>query len=295
MTMRRLVDFPSLYSSDKIASLPSDELRAEYLWLLGVAGPHGAFEYTPRSLFAAAYAPTRDKSLADVQRYLEAFEAAGLLFCWNDEATGKAWAYFTGSEKPGRLPRDSWKQRYAKSKTLGPKPPESRLADYVAKHSRKKRELVTPAPCEKREEDVIVSVSELEGVSDSEVEVGKPRSGAPLDSFDVLSLKLPTKDGKYQLNASDLRDWEMLFPLVDVDQCLRSAKAWLEANPQKHKTAAGMSRFLVDWFKRESSGKKTKGGITHRENFETIDYTSGVPEHALRYEKGEYAQAEVKQ
>ena len=102
--MKRLVDYPRIYDSAKLAGLPADEYRAEYVWLLGLAGPNGSFEWCVRRLWAATYAPMRDKTSEDLRRYLDAFLAAGLLVKW--EQDGKTWGYFTGSDKPGRLPRD---------------------------------------------------------------------------------------------------------------------------------------------------------------------------------------------
>ena len=97
--MKRLVDYPRLYDSTKLAALPTDELRAEYVWLLGIAGPNGSFEWCERNLWAAAYASVRERSLEDLSRYLQAFLDAGLLLKW--EQDGKTWGYFAGSEKTG--------------------------------------------------------------------------------------------------------------------------------------------------------------------------------------------------
>jgi hypothetical protein len=104
--MKRVVDFPRLYDSAKLASLQSDELRAEYLWLLGIVGPHGSFEWSVRRLWAAAYAPIREKTESQVAEYLEAFLVAGLLIRWDQD--GKTWGYFVGSDLPGRLPRTTY-------------------------------------------------------------------------------------------------------------------------------------------------------------------------------------------
>src|ERR1039458_7385630 len=87
--VKRVVDYPRIYDSAKLAALPNDEYRAEYVWLLGIAGPNGSFEWCERRLWAAAYAPMRDKTLEDLRRYLEAFLAAGLLV--KGVQAGKTW------------------------------------------------------------------------------------------------------------------------------------------------------------------------------------------------------------
>ncbi len=139
--MKRVVDYDRLYDSRKLESLP-DELRTEYSWLLGIAGPNGSFDWSVRRIWAAAYTPIRaSKTVEDVGRYLDAFLEAGLLLRW--EQDGKTWGYFVGSDKPGRLPRDSWKKRFAKARQLEPEPPAELLHGNCTSASRGERELVT--------------------------------------------------------------------------------------------------------------------------------------------------------
>src|ERR1039457_6709047 len=88
--MKRLIDYERVYDSGKLESLP-DNLRPEYLWLLGIAGPNGSFEWSERRIGPAAYAPIRDKTAADLGGYLQAFLDAGLLLKW--EQDGKTWGY----------------------------------------------------------------------------------------------------------------------------------------------------------------------------------------------------------
>ena len=169
MSMKRLVDYPRLYDSTKLAALPTDELRAEYVWLLGIAGPNGSFEWCERNLWAAAYASVRERSLEDLSRYLQAFLDAGLLLKW--EQGGKTWGYFAGSEKPGRLPRPSWRKRFAQSGSMAPSPPENLLLNrqHGAKpvsEAPERRESLTPEACIAH--DTCVPLSLSESLSESE-------------------------------------------------------------------------------------------------------------------------------
>src|SRR5271157_1653264 len=166
VAMKRVVDYPRLYDSAKLAALPSDDLRAEYVWLLGMAGPNGSFEWSERRLWAAAYAPVRDKTAADLGRYLQAFLDAGLLVKWDQD--GKTWGYFTGSEKPGRLPRDSWKKKYSQSRQLEPIPQQSLLDAANVTKARHTRDQGTPEGCVNHAGDVVVleNVLGIENVSE---------------------------------------------------------------------------------------------------------------------------------
>jgi hypothetical protein len=168
MTMKRVVDYPRLYDSAKLASLPSDELRGEYAWMLGIAGPNGSFEWSERRIWAAAYAPLRDKTIADIGGYLRAFLAAGLLVKWDQD--GKTWGYFVGSEKPSRLPRDSWKKRFARSRQPEPAPPVELLRQPRVAIAHNERESSTDAACKERTTGVplLECLSLSEGESESE-------------------------------------------------------------------------------------------------------------------------------
>jgi hypothetical protein len=55
---------------------------------------------------------------------------------------------------------------------------------------------------------------------------------------------------EYPVTQQQVDDWREAFPGVDVLGEVRKARAWLEANPTKRKTARGMPRFLVAWLGR---------------------------------------------
>ena len=78
-----------------------------------------------------------------------------------------------------------------------------------------------------------------------------------------VMLVFPT-NGKIQswaLSDIDVGKWSKLFPNLDIlNQCQR-ALAWIEANPDRRKTAKGMPRFLVNWF-----GRATDRGGRFSEN-----------------------------
>ena len=157
MPMKRVIDYPRIYDSAKLGALPSDELRTEYLWLLGIAGPNGSFEWSERRLWATAYAGVRDKTQAEVAGYLQSFLDAGLLVKW--EQDGKTWGYFVGSDKPARLPRDSWKKRFAKTRQLEPPPPPELLRGSCTAVARDADEVSTTEVRRDGEKGALLSLS----------------------------------------------------------------------------------------------------------------------------------------
>lgn len=63
---------------------------------------------------------------------------------------------------------------------------------------------------------------------------------------------LPLNDGSdYLVSKEQTKEWEILYPSVDVMQQLRNMKGWLSSNPTKRKTRKGILRFITSWLSRE--------------------------------------------
>lgn len=69
----------------------------------------------------------------------------------------------------------------------------------------------------------------------------------------------------YMVSWDQAAEWAKAYPAVNIDEELRRAKAWLDANPTKRKTKRGMPRFLVAWFSRNqnNAGSKQSKPETH--------------------------------
>lgn len=131
MSGGRVIVGEAIWNSKKIAALEPPSIRAEYPWLYSLAGSNGVFEIDVRAIWVKCYAFGRqDKTIDDVQQILTAFEKGGLLFVWDEG--GRRWGYWTGCDKPGRLPRLTWRKRDAKKGKLGPEPPKDSLESYRA-------------------------------------------------------------------------------------------------------------------------------------------------------------------
>lgn len=48
-----------------------------------------------------------------------------------------------------------------------------------------------------------------------------------------------------------VREWQELYPELDVPRVLTSIRAWNLANQQRRKTSAGMHRHINNWLLRE--------------------------------------------
>ena len=65
---------------------------------------------------------------------------------------------------------------------------------------------------------------------------------------------LPLNTGRpFAIYQSQVDRWEELYPAVDVPQTIREMMGWLDANPTKRKTLAGVLRFCSAWLSREQN------------------------------------------
>lgn len=63
-------------------------------------------------------------------------------------------------------------------------------------------------------------------------------------------LRYDCDGGTWDLTEEQLHTWEQLYEGVNVRLEVRKAAAWIDANPRRRKTRAGMKRFLVAWLNR---------------------------------------------
>lgn len=65
-------------------------------------------------------------------------------------------------------------------------------------------------------------------------------------------ISLPLNDGTFhEVTASEVKKYRELYPAVDIMQELRNMVGWLDSNPAKRKTRAGIRRFVNGWLSRE--------------------------------------------
>lgn len=89
----------------------------------------------------------------------------------------------------------------------------------------------------------------------------------------VISLILNDKS-EYPITQKDINQWELLYPAVNVLQELRKMAGWLDANPTRRKTKAGIKRFVNNWLSREQDKGHPRGGTpaTQRPPVDDLDF-----------------------
>jgi hypothetical protein len=276
---KRVLDFDALWASDKIAAC-AEWAQAEYAWIYGLADANGSFELTNlRVPWSKVAAIRRSLSLERFEQIIEEFHDKGLLFIW--AASGKRYGHWTGSDKPGRLPRESRRTpRYGP--IFAPTVPQKDLATYATEcASRCDGKGVTPSNSD-------VNLAGTRSYCDSNpvdglglglglgVGVGEKKAhrknGAPAAQAAPRPSpsSVPAFVGSH-FSVTEKQDGLLAtaFPWVDrqVEYC--KADSWLEANPNRRPRKS--SHFLHNWFSRISEPQK-KGAKGE---------TGGKPKHDL--------------
>ena len=67
---------------------------------------------------------------------------------------------------------------------------------------------------------------------------------------------MPITTGEHPIFSKEIVVWYELYPAVNVGQELNNMRGWLDANPTKKKTKAGINKFINGWLSR----KQNEGG-----------------------------------
>jgi hypothetical protein len=81
-------------------------------------------------------------------------------------------------------------------------------------------------------------------------EITKSGETASPSSPSVLVFPCDGQVRAWGLTQEQIVEWSKAFPSLDVLTQCRAALAWVNAAPQRRKTAGGMTRFLVGWLTR---------------------------------------------
>ena len=113
----------------------------------------------------------------------------------------------------------------------------------------------------------------------------KPKQAEPHDgkenqpsADDPVVVEMVLNDGgTYKVTRSEAERYQALYPAVDVMQELRNAAGWLEGNPTRRKTKAGIKRYINGWLAKEQDKGGGKGGNNTPYNPPPSKQPSGNP------------------
>lgn len=86
-------------------------------------------------------------------------------------------------------------------------------------------------------------------------------------------LFLPLNDGSsYPITQEQVDKWTELYGKVDVMSELKKMIGWLDADPKRRKTSAGILRFAAGWLGRQQDSARETRAEKPKQNFEGIKY-----------------------
>jgi hypothetical protein len=97
-----------------------------------------------------------------------------------------------------------------------------------------------------------------EGIKEGSNTSSEPSGSPPTDPDFFIRMPLNNGDS-YGVLAAHVEEFKKLYPAVNVEQSLRSMRAWCIANPTKRKTAKGILRFINTWLSKDQD----RGGNRH--------------------------------
>ena len=114
-------------------------------------------------------------------------------------------------------------------------------------------------------------------------------------------MKLNTGDD-WEPEDADMIQWQKTYPAVDVHAELAKMESWLDANPKKRKTKAGIKRFINSWLSRaqdrggsspiQNTKKKSLRDRSNLDELTDISWLEGeVKERMRQYFTNKYGQA----
>jgi len=220
---------PELLEDEKTATLSHLEFRV-FVSLLLVADDYGNFRAAKARIQGAVLWAHED----DVGPVLERLATVGLLKLYT--VGGQAYGHITGWSKHQKVDKPG------KPMCPGPDAPSAVISigtrEAVANDSRIARDPVAP---------------DLDLDLDLEDDREESCSDPPPAASEPAILVFPTVGRgprEFGLTRSMLDAWADAWPGIDVLAEAKKALAWVNANPTKRKTAAGMPAFLTRWCNR---------------------------------------------
>lgn len=127
-----------------------------------------------------------------------------------------------------------------------------RVKKYREKHQCNKSSVTEVLPAVTSRLDIDIDVD-----TDTDISLNTNSSVPSSKAHEQVVITIQTKDGlEYPIYQEQVNSWKELFPSVDVDQQLRSMKAWSIVNKKGRKTKKGMLKFITAWLMRNTNGEK---------------------------------------
>lgn len=238
----------SICTSDDIAALSWFE-QALFTRLIVTVDDYGRMD-ARASILKGRLFPLDDVKPAEIEKGLKHMAELGMVILYS--VAGKPYLLLTAWDKH-QNPR-------AKASKY-PSPEES---DFICEHLQADENMCNQLPANAPDIRYSNSIFDIRySNSSNSCTEQSCESSAPepdpteeeQENLPVITLPLNDKT-EFPVFEADTDKWSDLYPAVDVMQELRNMRGWLDANPTKRKTKAGVRRFVNGWLAKEQD----KGG-----------------------------------
>lgn len=107
-----------------------------------------------------------------------------------------------------------------------------------------------------------------EAETEAETEKNRIPPTVVVTNDETSFLTIPLKSGSgFVVTENKVKEWEELFPGLDVRQCLRDCKAWNTENRERRKTQSGIRKHVVRWLTKANDRGEHNKGNTHGKPF----------------------------
>ena len=234
--------------TDKQVNELSDFCFRLWTYLLTYVDDYGRGNADPDLLKGFCFARRKDVTTKHIEKGLEELQNIDLIRLYRVE--DEIYLYFPTWEKH---------QRIQTKKSKCPEPVDTEKNFHTVVHGGIKYSTVNngnPPPETNRNQ------VEIEKETNSKLNINNYKRGAKNikvveaeEKKAVFELCTNTGEG-YPFYQDDIDSYKGLYPAVDVEQEMRNMIGWLDANPARRKTKAGMKRFVNGWLSREQDKYK---------------------------------------
>lgn len=234
--------------TDKQVNELNDFCFRLWTYLLTYVDDYGRGNADPDLLKGFCFARRKDVTTKHIEKGLEELQNIDLIRLYKVE--DEIYLYFPSWEKH---------QRIQTKKSKCPEPVDTEKNFHTVVHGGIKYSTVNngnPPPETNRNQ------VEIEKETNSKLNINNYKRGAKNikvveaeEKKAVFELCTNTGEG-YPFYQDDIDSYKGLYPAVDVEQEMRNMIGWLDANPARRKTKAGMKRFVNGWLSRQQKSNK---------------------------------------
>lgn len=241
---------PSFWSDEKLGENCNITERLLFLGLISNADDEGIGRANPKYLKSIIF-PYDDMRSGEIEQSLKLFNKLHLIELY--EVDGQLYYMVTNFLKHQTINKAT--------PTEHPKPPKlieapKQKCDSIGENKQfteDYRSPTTPLPPNRIEEN-------------RKEEKIKEKNICPEQKFAPASqpiFSLPLNDKSlYSIYQEQIDKWHELYPAVNIMQELKNMYGWIDANPRRRKTKAGITRFINSWL----SSTQNKGGAQYGNN-----------------------------